>query len=456
MTNAARWSFNEPEMEVDLIQDAARRVVWLADQNSKIAKKVCIETFDEDLDKYLEGGLRRKEVSFFFLSDVPVGVNLFSNLAYRISANYEAEVSEEGSFFTRSGGVVAFYSTSVSNENLATAIISEQTGVSIEDIKSGNISERQFEALVSASSQMQKMPLFIDDRKDLTVSKLLSRAQDLKRKRGLDVIILENDSLFNMPEGQRAISERLVELLVGLANDLDIAIVCLMATDIAGRVKLSNGQTRKFYLDKSRTKGALRFGDLYLSHELNESEIRKPSPSALSVRDNDTSTNQEFLKRALELSESELDLEAASSVPTPSEIAAVLGGQIVLGRKINSAIDLARQVQDGLPSGALEEIARIGFSSTELDQLVAPKRTLARRRKNGRLIPVEGDTLVRIARIFLLSLRVFGSASAALEWLRTKQKKRLGGRSPIDLLATETGSDVIEEILLRAIYGFTA
>ena len=109
-----------------------------------------------------------------------------------------------------------------------------------------------------------------------------------------------------------------------------------------------------------------------------------------------------------------------------------------------------------VPLDKLEELRRLGFSNDELHRLVAPRRTLARRReRNEPLSPAESDRALRLERIAEQADRVFGNREKAQRWLR-KESRALDGVRPIDLLQSETGAHVVEEELIRIDYGMFA
>ncbi len=102
------------------------------------------------------------------------------------------------------------------------------------------------------------------------------------------------------------------------------------------------------------------------------------------------------------------------------------------------------------------ELARHGYSETELSELVVPKRTLARRRAaNEPLTVEETDKALRLKRIARLAERVFGDFAKAHRWLR-KPKRALAGRTPLDYLASENGARIVEGMLARIEHGIYA
>jgi putative toxin-antitoxin system antitoxin component (TIGR02293 family) len=87
---------------------------------------------------------------------------------------------------------------------------------------------------------------------------------------------------------------------------------------------------------------------------------------------------------------------------------------------------------------------------------IVPRRTLVHRKtRQESLTHDESDRAVRIARITSLAEEAFGDDSKASRWLR-KAKSRFEGRSPLEMLRTEAGARLVEEMLLQLDYGFVA
>lgn len=96
------------------------------------------------------------------------------------------------------------------------------------------------------------------------------------------------------------------------------------------------------------------------------------------------------------------------------------------------------------------------FSPFELDHLVIPKRTLARRRARGEsLTAEETDKALRLARISAEADRVFGSPEKSASWLR-KPNSALSGQTPLELLKSEAGALAVEELLSQIDHGMFA
>ena len=93
------------------------------------------------------------------------------------------------------------------------------------------------------------------------------------------------------------------------------------------------------------------------------------------------------------------------------------------------------------------------FSGEEMDILVIPKRTLARRKANREKLTIEEtDKALRLARVAVEADRVFGDPGKSSRWLR-KRNAALGGNSPLDLLKSETGARAVDDLLGQIDHG---
>lgn len=123
---------------------------------------------------------------------------------------------------------------------------------------------------------------------------------------------------------------------------------------------------------------------------------------------------------------------------------------------LRSDLDLARLVEQRLPLTSVDSLSRNTLSDDEVYRLILPRRTLVHRKSRSEsLTHEESDRAVRIARISSLAEEVFGNDEKAARWLR-KSKARFDGRAPFELIATEAGARLVEEMLLQLDYGFTA
>ena len=95
-----------------------------------------------------------------------------------------------------------------------------------------------------------------------------------------------------------------------------------------------------------------------------------------------------------------------------------------------------------------------GLESKELARYVGiPLATLKRRADTGYFKPAEGDRLYRFAEIYKSALDLFDNDKAkAKEWLFSPVRG-LGGRRPIEMVATSAGAEAVLDLIGRLEHG---
>src|SRR3546814_5851412 len=121
----------------------------------------------------------------------------------------------------------------MSAEQLATRILSEQSGVPSDRIRRGEVDEADFGKFVLASQDLHRTPLFIDDTPALTVSAMRTRARRLSRQQGgLQLIVVDYLQLLQGTPGRRR-DRRVQEVsesqrgLKTLAKELNVPVIAL-------------------------------------------------------------------------------------------------------------------------------------------------------------------------------------------------------------------------------------
>jgi putative toxin-antitoxin system antitoxin component (TIGR02293 family) len=118
-----------------------------------------------------------------------------------------------------------------------------------------------------------------------------------------------------------------------------------------------------------------------------------------------------------------------------------------IGIAPSSGLELTEMVEQGLPTENLNLLKEKGLTFSEMSATVISPRTLKHRKARGEnLSPEETDRAVRVASILRLAESVFGDHDKAMGWLRSANH-RLGGRTPLSLLQTESGGRLIESML---------
>ncbi|HTH34811.1 MAG TPA: replicative DNA helicase [Xanthobacteraceae bacterium] len=194
-----------------------------------------------DLDNRM-GGLQSSDLIILAGRPGMGKTALATNIAYNVAKAWAGEVRADGHLGTVNGGVVGFFSLEMSAEQLATRIISEQTGIPSNKIRRGVIEESEFEKIKDLSIELQNLPFYVDETGGLSIGQLAARARRLKRQRGLDLLVI--DYLQLLQGSNRRMSESRVQeiteittRLKALAKELNIPILALsqLSRQVEGR-----------------------------------------------------------------------------------------------------------------------------------------------------------------------------------------------------------------------------
>ena len=182
---------------------------------------VGLKTGLNDFDKKI-GGLHKSDLIIIAgrpsMGKTAFATNIASNICNKKINNKQTNV--------------LFFSLEMSSEQLATRILSEISQISSEGIRTGNLSKTDFENIIKASEKLKELSLFIDDSPALTISSIRTRSRRLKRKHGLDLIIIDYLQLIS-GESKNLNDNRVKEIsditrgLKAIAKELNIPVVAL-------------------------------------------------------------------------------------------------------------------------------------------------------------------------------------------------------------------------------------
>jgi replicative DNA helicase len=185
-----------------------------------------------DLDSKM-GGLQKSDLVILAGRPGMGKTALATNIAYNVAKAFaQGDVRPDGSRETVNGGVVGFFSLEMSAEQLATRIISEQTGIPSNKIRRGAIGESDFERIKDVSIELQSLPFYVDETGGLSIGQLAARARRLKRQRGLDLLVIDYVQLLQ-GSTRRSSENRVQEIteittrLKALAKELNVPVLAL-------------------------------------------------------------------------------------------------------------------------------------------------------------------------------------------------------------------------------------
>ncbi len=174
-----------------------------------------------DLDDRL-GGLHKQDLIIIAGRPSMGKTALATNIAFNAAQNINKQDYKSS---------VAFFSLEMSSEQLSTRILAEQSRIKSNDIRRGKINQEDFEKFIEASKNLENLPLHIDDTPAITISALSNRARRLKRKQGLDLIVIDYIQLMKSSgyrnEGRVLEIAEITQGLKALAKELDVPVLAL-------------------------------------------------------------------------------------------------------------------------------------------------------------------------------------------------------------------------------------
>jgi putative toxin-antitoxin system antitoxin component (TIGR02293 family) len=112
------------------------------------------------------------------------------------------------------------------------------------------------------------------------------------------------------------------------------------------------------------------------------------------------------------------------------------------------------RVRTGLPFSEVEALQRAAeLSLSQVSVLLGiPERTIARRKREGKLTTAESDRVDRAARVLSMAVATLGTEDKARLWMQ-RPNRNLEGETPLDLLDTDRGVRAVEDVLMRIDHG---
>jgi putative toxin-antitoxin system antitoxin component (TIGR02293 family) len=136
----------------------------------------------------------------------------------------------------------------------------------------------------------------------------------------------------------------------------------------------------------------------------------------------------------------------------------VLGGAKVLRHRVDTSLDAHDLLKQGLPARALDHmvdrVALLHDPRNFATALGMSPRTRQRKQAGQvqRLNRAQSDRTWKFAEVLARATEVFGSQERAEQWL-VRPAIALDRRTPLELLDTAVGVEMVEDLLIRLDYG---
>lgn len=238
--NIGELAFDEEKNGAELLESAEQQLFAVSDkalrQDLISLEQILAESFDRleelhrnkgalrgvrtgwrDLDN-MTAGLQRSDLIILAARPAMGKTTLVTNLAYNV-----ATVAKQA---------VLFFSLEMGKEQLVDRMLADAAGVDAWNIRTGNLSDDDFEKLSDAMGEMAEAPIFIDDTPGVSVLDLRTKARRAAHDHPLGLIII--DYLQLMQGSGRGNSDNRVqevsEISRGLkliARELNVPVIAL-------------------------------------------------------------------------------------------------------------------------------------------------------------------------------------------------------------------------------------
>ena len=235
----AELGYNEEREIAELLEKAESELFGVSDTNTKqdlvSLEQILTESFDRmeelhrgggklrgiptgwrDLDN-MTAGLQQSDLIILAARPAMGKTTLVTNLAYNVA--------------TKAKKSVLFFSLEMSKEQLVDRMLADASGVDAWNIRTGNLSDDDFEKLSHAMGEMAEAPIFIDDTPGVTVLEMRTKARREAHNNPLGLIII--DYLQLMQGSGRSDGNRVQEVseisrgLKLIARELNVPVIAL-------------------------------------------------------------------------------------------------------------------------------------------------------------------------------------------------------------------------------------
>ena len=153
---------------------------------------------------------------------------------------------------------VAVFSLEMSAESLVRRMVCCHAGVPAQNLSTGNVGREEHRLLVDAMDVLAKAPIYVDDTAGLEALDLRARGRRLKRKHGVEFIVVDYLQLMNFSkfaaEGRQRETAAISQALKGMAKELKVPVLVLSQLS---RAPETRDKTAKPKLSDLRDSGAI-------------------------------------------------------------------------------------------------------------------------------------------------------------------------------------------------------
>jgi replicative DNA helicase len=176
------------------------------------------------------GGLQRSDLIIVAGRPGMGKTALATNMAFAAAERFLQDQGDGIEPAKAAGAPIAIFSLEMSSEQLVTRVLSEQSQVTAEQIRTGSLGRQEFASFARTAERLHSLPFYIDDTPGLTIAALRTRARRLKRQKGIGLVVVDYLQLLQ-GTGRGSNDNRVQEIseisrgLKQLAKELDVPVI---------------------------------------------------------------------------------------------------------------------------------------------------------------------------------------------------------------------------------------
>lgn len=257
-------AFNEDKSAAEILDEVEQSVFRVSQENVNQGFIHIKETLGESFDRLDElhksgGHFRGLETGFVDLDNLLSGMqpsNLLI-LAARPGTGKTAFVINTSMYIASQKNPVAVFSLEMSKEELVDRLLICKSEIDAWKLKTGRLSESDFEKLSLAMGELAEYPIFIDDTPGISIAEIRTKARRLHLEHGLKLIVVDYLQLANPGKKLENRNQEVTHIsqnLKNLARELRIPVLAL--SQLSRAVEHRGGEKRPQLADL-RESGAI-------------------------------------------------------------------------------------------------------------------------------------------------------------------------------------------------------
>ncbi|QXM06983.1 replicative DNA helicase [Crassaminicella indica] len=229
----------QAEEEVTSILDLAEKSIFDISQKKSQEgftgiREVLLETFDKIDELYKnKGGITGLTTGFTDIDRKTSGLQKSDLIlvAARPSMGKTAfSINVAQNAAIKAGASVAIFSLEMSKEQLVQRMLSSESLIEIQKIRTGTLSEDDWPKLARAMGPLAQAKIFIDDTPGISVMEMKAKCRRLKIEQGLDLVLIDYLQLMSgdgRSESRQQEISNISRSLKGLAREMDCPVIAL-------------------------------------------------------------------------------------------------------------------------------------------------------------------------------------------------------------------------------------